>query len=109
MIWIFLWSMSKRILEKTFTILDFREDYDHDNERAINWYYTLRDIEKEWETKEIEAAQPAETEKVTVEPAKETPHYAYEEDDTYESASDYWKRVAEDSGMTLEEYFNSED
>ncbi len=40
----------------------------------------------------------------------ETPNeYSNEYAEDYESESDYWKRIAEDSDMTLEEYFSSMD
>jgi hypothetical protein len=93
-------SYAKLIWKYLFELVDFQRDEDYDNEWKLSWFNTLCDIRLKWEFLEVEQ------EKTSIRSNNNTVDF---EDNLYESESDYWNRIADDSDMTLEEYFNSVD
>lgn len=90
--------------DKLFEILNFRWDEDYDNDKKIEWFNQLNNL---FEETDLRIKNTNNKSKMA---SKQTAKEEFNEfDSVYETESDYWERNAEDSGMSLEEYFNSMD
>lgn len=91
--------------DKLFETLNFRRDEDYDNDKKIEWFNQLNNLFENIDT-EIKYTNNSGLETIL----NKTSKIEFEEfDDIYETETEYWERNAEDSGMSLEEFFNSID
>lgn len=95
----------KFLKDQLLEILDFRQDEDYENDRKVEWFNQLNNLFKETDLR-VNNTYKNKSQKISMQSTK----LEYDGfDDVYETESDFWKRNAEDSDMTLEEYFNSMD
>lgn len=92
--------------DKLLELVDYQADRDYDNDKTIYWFNQLNKSFSDEGSINVESTNSSEN---NINAFQLSEEYFGEFSGGYESESDYWQRVAEDSDMTLEEYFNSED